>query len=67
MTEPTPSADAVGRVAERLAGLGLIGELFDATEVAAQLAERLELDGGLDALIGPGDPGPPATFDPRGR
>ncbi len=68
MAEHSPDTDELlAGVHERLAALGLNGPLFDPAVVAADLAERLELDRSLDALIGPGDPGPPPLFDPALR
>jgi hypothetical protein len=68
MAEPVDGpAGLIDTVSARLGDLGLIGPLFDPAEVAADLAERLELDRSLDTLIGPGDPGPSGPFDPALR
>jgi hypothetical protein len=50
-------------VADGLAAAGLQGDLFDADAIAADLADRLAVDGGLDDFVGEGDPGAPAPFD----
>ena len=39
------------------------GDLFDAEAIATDLADRLVVDGGLDDLVGQGDPGAPVPFD----
>ena len=50
-------------VADGLAAAGLHGELFDAAAIAADLADRLVVDAGLDEFIGHGEPGEPTMFD----
>jgi hypothetical protein len=43
--------------------VAVIGDLFDADAIAADLADRLAVDGGLDDFVGQGDPGAPVPFD----
>lgn len=52
-------------VASQLSNLGLADQIFDAAEIAADLAERTALNATLDDLIGSADPPPdPTTFNP---
>lgn len=59
-----PADPTVAMVTAGFAAAGLNGSSFDVDATAADLADRLGVDAGLDALIGPGDPGVPAAFDP---
>lgn len=59
-----PTASAVAMVTAGFAAAGLGGPTFDVDATAADLADRLGVDAGLDLLIGPGDPGEPTPFDP---
>ena len=61
MAEQTPSVHRL--VADGLTAAGLQGDLFDADAIAADLADRLAVDGGLDDFVGQGDPGAPVPFD----
>ena len=61
MAEQTPSVILL--VADGLTAAGLQGDLFDADAIAADLADRLAVDGGLDDFVGQGDPGAPVPFD----
>lgn len=61
MAEPTEQAR--GLVDVGLAAAGLQGDLFDAAVIALDLADRLDVDAGLDAFVGAGDPGAPIPFD----
>jgi hypothetical protein len=61
MAEQTPSVHRL--VADGLTAAGLQGDLFDADAIAADLADRLAVDGGLDEFVGQGDPGAPVPFD----
>lgn len=58
-------SDPTSTVAARLAEHGLDGPAFDLAAVTADAEQRLALDRTLDALIGDGDAGPVAPFDPR--
>ena len=59
------SSDLSSAVAARLAEHGLDGPAFDLAAVVADAEQRLDLDRTLDALIGTGDAGDVASFDPR--
>ncbi len=61
MAEQTPSVHQL--VADGLATAGLQGALFDTEAIAADLADRLVVDEGLDEFVGQGDPGAPDPFD----
>jgi hypothetical protein len=56
MTDPLDALD------QRLAELGLDGPEFDPAAIRADLADRLATDASLNALVGPGDPGPSRAF-----
>ena len=61
VTQQAPTAHRL--VADGLVAAGLQGDLFDAEAIAADLADRLVVDAGLDEFIGHGDPGEPTMFD----
>ncbi len=52
-------------VAVRLAEHGLPGPAFDLVAITADYAARIEMDAGLDALVGSDDLAVDGLFDPR--
>lgn len=58
----SPDAEAV---AAKLAEHGLHGPAFDVGAITADYAARIEMDSGLDALIGSDDVAGDRLFDPR--
>ena len=58
----SPAAEAV---ALKLEQHGLHGPAFDVAAITADYAARIEMDAGLDALIGSDDVAGDRLFDPR--